>query len=192
MSLAALLRSLESDTDARVEQLVADATAEAAREVALAITGLARQREETVRRREAELRGELSRGIAAHAEQVEREVLTARDEALARVFERARALMPRLLTDPGMAQRIADTIPLALRHLPQAEAVVRAPGALAPALAPLLAGMPVTLTHDDVGTGALVAAADGSCEVNLTLEGWLERRRAELAITVLAAIEGDA
>jgi vacuolar-type H+-ATPase subunit E/Vma4 len=184
VSLDHLLTALERDAREQAERVVAEARAEAARIAAEAEQDLARRRDATVGAHEREQHAHLEQALSESRREARREVLEARDRLLARVFAAARAVLPEAVGRPAYQSALPRRVEAALAAFEGSEeVVVRASPALASALgatASAHAGLRVW-EDADIGSGFVVATADGSLAVDDTLETRLAARRAALA-----------
>jgi vacuolar-type H+-ATPase subunit E/Vma4 len=179
-----LLTALERDAREQAERVVAEARAEAARITEAAEQEVARRREATVGAQEREQRAHLEQALSEARRAARRDVLEARDRLLARVFAAARAALPDAVRRPAYTAALPQRVEAALAAFENTEGVVvRAPPALAPALGAAVSGHPGLRVCADAtaGSGFRVATADGSLEVDDTLETRLAARRAALA-----------
>ena len=168
MALVDLLQALEREATARADARLAEARATAERIMAEVAAELAARREHALAAREQVLRADGERSIAAAGRDAERTRLLAHHDLLARVHDRARDnLVQHARTRPGQAA-IAVLAARALTYLPEAAAGVR------------------TVPQP---TGARIAAADGSVEVDATLDGVLEHLWPELAMDIVRQAE---
>ena len=168
MALADLLQTLEREATARAEARLADARAAAERLRAAYAVELAAHRHQALAAREQVLRADGERSIVAAGRDAERTRLLAHHDLLARVHDRARQNLVRHAgTRPGQAA-IAVLAARALTYLPGAAAGVR------------------TVPQP---TGARIAAADGSVDVDATLDGVLEHLWPKLAMDIVRRAE---
>jgi vacuolar-type H+-ATPase subunit E/Vma4 len=191
MALADLLRALEQDAEARIAELRAEATASAGRLRAEAGARLERRRTAELATREAGLQSETARAIEATRQEAARRVLTARAQALERIQGRARELLLRTEPDAGLRAGIAREVNAALEYFGDTAAVVRCAPAWGSALEPIVARRPGIRLEatNGVGPGAAIRAADGSLEIDATLETRLDRLWPRLAIELVRQLE---
>jgi len=161
MGLDHLLDALTREAEARVAEAVVAARLEADRLLREARAGVERRLAEAVAGREGELRAAAQGDIEAARRDAARDVLTARAEALARVFARAREMLAERVSDPGLEPRWSRDAAEALTYVAGGEAVVHRPPEVA---------------------GVMVAAADGSVEVDGTVGALLARLEPQLAV----------
>ena len=168
MALDQLLEALTREAEARAAETVAAARLEAEEVLREARAGTERRLAEAVVRRERELRAGAQGAVEAARREAAREVLATRAEALARVFGRARELLVERVRDPALEPRWARDAAEALTYLGGADAVVRRPPEVA---------------------GVIVAAADGSVEVDGTVGALLARLEPQLAVELARDLE---
>lgn len=193
MALDRLLAALARETSERAAGLV-----RAAEEQALALRtqeadACARReqqhREECVARLDEETR----RAIAAARHAAEERVLRARAEVLERVMEAARARLAGLLEGDANRARVAEAVSDAIECAGDVEVVAHVSPPLLARVASRFATRPAVRIEADasVGTGGRVRAADGSFEIDATLESRLARSRAELLPEIARALAGE-
>ena len=184
MAIDDLLRTLTDEAEHRATALLEDARTEAARLVAEAEAARVRHGAEILERREAELRRAADRVVAGARRTAAATLLTARERALDRIFQRAEALLRSRA--PGGAARACDSAHLqaALDALGGAAAVVHcAPEDVATVGAQLngIAGVAV-IADQSVGVGLRVSSEDGMVTVDAQALTLLERRRPEISV----------
>lgn len=179
----ARLAAIRRDTRARIGALRAERRAEAER-----------RRAEALRGPERALRLELARDLAQARIAGERERLEAQHALLDRVFERARALLPRALETPAARSRLVERAREALGFVPAGGAVIACSTGVADVLeGPLERPGDVRIeTHPDLPAGFRVEAASGALVIDATLERLLELGRPTLAIEVLRRLRSPA
>lgn len=201
MSIDTLVAALEREAEERARALLGEAT-EQAREIRRRaredVEGLRSSRLEEHRRR---LEAEGARREADVDREIEEEVLTARAEFLERVFEGARKRLDRTLAAGAYRSVLPAHLEEALRFvdLETREADVVVPGELETVVGELLShlaggGAPPdgklrVVVEPDAAPGVTVRTADGHVTVDNTLPGRLSRRRAVLAMRVVARVE---
>jgi vacuolar-type H+-ATPase subunit E/Vma4 len=165
---------IRSDADARLDRHVAAATAEK-------LSALSTLEEAT---------------RAAALQRVARDTMTARAEALDRVFAAAAARIETRRTHAGLAAALAVMIPDALSYLPDGPAQLRCSAAAAAAVRGAIAGLArdgLAVAEDDtVPLGVMAETADRSIIVDATFVRRLTRERPRLAIEVANQLEGVA
>jgi vacuolar-type H+-ATPase subunit E/Vma4 len=192
MALSDLISRLEQEARSQVQTIEQETEAqvraiEAATEQAMADTTtrhLERERaeREAVRQRELAL---------ARREARARE-LEARHAQLARVFARARALVPEVASSAFYAEALPSHLDEALSFLEGARPRVKCPAALIAMLRPTVGrheGVELVI-DESVGPGIVAEAADGSVIVDNTLAARLGRLEPRLAIGLLRML-GD-
>ena len=191
MALADLLRALEQDAEARIAEVRAEAGASATR---LRVEGrerLERRRSAELATRETELQSEAARVLETARQEAGRRVLTARAQALERIQRRARDLLLQTEPDRRLLDGIALEVTAALEYFGDSGAVVRCASVWGPALKPIVArrsNIRLEATNG-VGPGAAIRAADGSLEIDATLETRLDRLWPRLAIDLVRELE---
>ena len=163
MALADLLQTLEREATTRADARLAAARAEVERLAAAHAAELAAHREQALAGRQQALRADGERSIVAAGRSAEMTRLVARHEFLARALT--------YLGDAPVHARATPQLVATVRTACAAWATVEVAGA------------------SQVGTGARFAAADGSIEVDATLEGVLERLWPELAMDIVRRAE---
>lgn len=192
MAIEALLQHLEDGAAAEVARLALEAEEAAAATLAQAEAEAARRRELHVARMGEERRAALERRVAGARAEARARFLEARGHALARVHDRAAAL----LAGAPAARYASLARPLAREALDCLEggaAELECPADAAAVLADAAAGrVGVAVRATGRAAGVLARSADGRVEVDNTLPALLARRRGELMIKLAARLEGDA
>jgi vacuolar-type H+-ATPase subunit E/Vma4 len=170
MALDYLLEALTREAEERAAETVAAARLETERILREARAGVERRLAEAVARREAELRAGAQGAIETARREAARDVLTARAEALARIFARARDILAERVRDPALEPHWSREAAEALTYVPGGNPVVRRPPAAA---------------------GVVVAAADGSVEVDGTVGALLARLEPRLAVELARDLETE-
>lgn len=183
MALDHLLDALTREAEVTAERLRVDARREAATLDALSVevTGRRRQSEveQVVRRR----RDEVEHAVALARHEARDEVLRARARLLARVERALRAACPAALGSPRYRADLSRRVEGALACFPAGEVVsARAATALVePILATWPAGRKVEVRADEgLGSGFVFTSADGTIDIEDTLEARFEALRPEL------------
>jgi vacuolar-type H+-ATPase subunit E/Vma4 len=191
MALADLLQALEREATARAEALVAEARGEADRLTAAHVAELAARRQRALADRELALRADGERSIIAARREAERAQLLARHELLARVHDRARQNLARHAETAQGRTAAGALVTRALTYLGEMPVnACAAPALVATIQAACTSRSNVAVAAaPDAGTGARLATADGSVEVDATLEGVLERLWPELAMDIARRAE---
>jgi vacuolar-type H+-ATPase subunit E/Vma4 len=187
MALSDLISRLEQEAHSQVQ-----AIQQAADHETLAIeAACARAVDEATTRHvehEAALRQRVRRselGLArraAHARE-----LAARHALLARIFERARALIPEMAASPAYREALPSHLEEALSYLEGSHACIRCQAAFSTTLQPTVArsaGARIVV-DETVAPGLVAEAADGSVVVDNTLAARLERVREKLAMELV-------
>ncbi len=190
MGLEHLLEALERDANAQIEQLRAQARAEADRLTTTATEALEGRRREAREVRERSRLQEVEHAVTLARRSARRSVLEARERLLERVFTAARAELPAAAAGPTYRAALPAALTGALAAVGNEPAVIRCPKALARELERLgPAGRASVVVDPAAGSGFRLATADGAVEVDDTLEARLDRLRPVLARRVLAHLE---
>jgi vacuolar-type H+-ATPase subunit E/Vma4 len=192
MPLDQLLAALERDATAQAERLVAEARATADRVTSAAAESIERRRGETLGAHEREQRAVVQAALTAARRTARRDVLEARERLLDRVFAVARAALPLALTHQVYRAALPERLAAALACVEEAgEAAIRVPATLSAAVRKAVPGNGrVTVRVDHAaGSGFRLATADGTLEVDDTLETRLDAQRPRLARDVLRRLE---
>jgi len=191
MALADLLRALEHDAEVRIAEVRTEAAASSAR---LRVEGRERlelRRSAELATHETALQSEAARVLETTRQDAGRRVLTARARALERIQSRARDLLLGTEPDRRLLDGIALEVGAALEYFGDSGAVVRCAPAWGPALKPIVArrsNVRLEATNG-VGPGAAIRAADGSLEIDATIETRLDRLWPRLAIDLVRKME---
>ena len=191
MALRELVLALERDALARITAVRDEATADAARLQADARARLALRRTTDLATRQAELSAAASGTLDAARRDASARALTARAEALQGILTRARALLVATVPQAAMQAGIRRDLEAALAYAGGNDAVVHCPKAWTPLLKPALAGRSGVKLEagEEVAAGVIVRAADGSMEIDATLENRLARLWPGIAIELLRGME---
>lgn len=181
MALADLIARLEREADARSFELDAQAGAEAEKLRAEATRSSEERRERELATRREERRTTLDAALAEARRKMRGARLTAQHALLARVFARARELVPEVARSPAYLQAVPQHLAEARRFVEGLEVEVRCP----PELAALLPG---AVADPAVAPGVVVKAVDGSVHLDNTLPARLQRLEARLAVELLAQL----
>jgi vacuolar-type H+-ATPase subunit E/Vma4 len=192
MGLSDLISRLEREAQSQVQAIeqATDAevrTIEAATERAAADASARHLQREHANRQVVQQRELALARRRAHARELE-----ARHAQLARVFDRARALVPEVATSASYAEALPAHLDEALSFLEDARSRVKCPAAFVAILRPAAArheGVELVI-DESVGPGIVAEAADGSVIVDNTLAARLARSEARLAIELLRML-GD-
>jgi vacuolar-type H+-ATPase subunit E/Vma4 len=191
MGLEHLLEALERDANAQIEQLLAQARAEAEGLTTAMAAALAQRQGAAADARKRTRLIEVEQAVTRARRAARRSVLEARERLLERVFAAARGELPAAAAGAGYRAGLPAALAGALAAVGGAEAVIRCPEALARDLERLRppATPPVRVVVDPAaGSGFRVTSTDGAVEVDDTLESRLDRLRPELARRVLAQL----
>jgi vacuolar-type H+-ATPase subunit E/Vma4 len=194
MPLDHLLAALERDATAQAERLVAEARATADRLTSAAAEAIERRRGETLGAHEREQRAVVQAALSTARRAARRDVLEARERLLDRVFAAARAALPQALAHQAYRAALPERLAAALACVEEAgEAALRVPAAIAADVRSSVSGNGrVTVRVDPAaGSGFRLATADGTLEVDDTLETRLDAQRPRLARDVLRQLEGE-
>jgi vacuolar-type H+-ATPase subunit E/Vma4 len=191
MALDELLRSLEEESDARVEALLAQARGQADELRANRAKESAGRRDAALAAREAELRGATARDLDAARREARRRVLQARADALQRIRRRAEDLLTERTADPAFLPSQAGDLERALAYLDGGAVLVEAPLPLVPGLQVLLDGRVRVLPQPGGAArpGLAVRAEGGGVTVDVTPGGRLARAWPRLSIDLAARLE---
>ncbi len=193
MGLEHLLEALERDGNAQIEQLLAQARAEADRFTAAGTEGLERRRGEVRAQGERSRHQEVEHAVTLARRGARRSVLEARERLLERVFAAARAELPVAATGAAYRATLPAALAGALAAIGNEPAVIRCPKALAGDLERLRPVDRTSIVIDAAtGSGFRLTTADGAVEVDDTLEARLERLGPLLARRVLTQLEVEA
>ena len=192
MALEALLEALERDALAEAGRRRTEARSGAEALIARAAAEVDRRRALTLARLASERRAQVAREAAAASRQLKGRVLTARAGVLGRVFGEARRLLAGL-DQARWGSRLPALVEQTLSYLDPSDAVLECQPAAESALRKVLADRPGVRveTRDDAGPGLLGRSADGRVVVDNMLTARLDRQRDDLAIQLIARLEGE-
>lgn len=191
MALDHLLAALERDATAQAEALLAEARATAAAVTREADERVAQRRRDALATREAAVRQSMESALAGARHASRRRMLDARQRLLNQVFAAAHALLPDgakgALYRAAVSRHVAD----ALAATGDEPVVIRCPEGLVPGVQAVVASQTHVTVRGDTAAppGIVVTTTDGVIEVDQTLDGRLERLRAQLALEVLARLD---
>ncbi|HXF96362.1 MAG TPA: V-type ATP synthase subunit E [Gemmatimonadales bacterium] len=192
MALEHLLAALEREAAEQAQALIAAAQAECARITAASEERAAEYRRRALAPREAELRAEAERALAAARREARRAELDARARLLDRIFAGARELFPVTIAGEAYRRALPGFLAEALACVGPGPARVRCHPALTEAIRHALGNAgrgEVTVEPDPaVGSGFVLTTADGRVTVDHTLESRLARARPRLALEALRAL----
>ncbi|HEU5041084.1 MAG TPA: V-type ATP synthase subunit E family protein [Gemmatimonadales bacterium] len=189
MALEELLRTLEDEARARVEEILGRARAEAAELRASADAALTARREAELHLREIELRAAAARELEARRRAATRRALEARAAALERVRQGAESRLAARAADPSLLPRLRADLAEALAYLGEGPAVVEAAAALHEGLRPSLNGRGQVTFAPATGGGVVLRMTDGSLVVDGSFKSRLGRAWPALAIEVARRME---
>lgn len=186
----ALLATLEREAETEISRVLDDARARAAELVAAARQRSTAVREQTLEQRTATARAEHERALATKRAAARAQVLAARGALLDRLFDRLRAELPAVAR--SAAYRAG--LPRQLEHLKtfagDRSVTVRCSPALVATMRNVVKRNGRLPIRPDVHitAGFRLSTADGTLEIDATLENRLERLRPQLALEALAAL----
>lgn len=189
MALNELLRTLEDEARARVDDLLDRARAEAARIREAAASELAARRTAELRSREVELRSSAARVVEAARRDASRRALEARAEALARVRRRAEERLAARAADPVLLPGLRRDVLEGLGYLVEGPAVVEADPAMLEGLRAAVDGRRDVSFTPAPRRGLVLRSADGRLTVDATFESRLARAWPGLAIELARRLE---
>ena len=189
MGLEELIGELERDGRERLDRELEAARAEAERRSGEAAARRERRRAEALAALDRELEAESAVALAEARRRARAGVLAAREAMLERVFDAARTRLGEAARSSAATGLFERTLEESLLVVAGSPIVVRVSPALEAFVRERLAGREdVRLDVDgSTGSGFVVAAADGSVEVDGTLEGRLARLAPRLRVEVLRA-----
>jgi vacuolar-type H+-ATPase subunit E/Vma4 len=186
----ALLAILEREAEAEVERLRADGHSRAAAVASQAADHLARQREETLGRREQEGRAALERALVDARRAARGRVLVARETLIGKLFGALRASLPAIIDTAAYRAALPAVFARTVTFAGDQAAIVHCAPALAPLLRSLIKSHEGLTVRPDpaLADGFRIVTTDGALEVDGTLGGRAERLRPRLALEGLAAL----
>ena len=192
MALDHLLTALEHGAEAEAAALVDAARAEAEGITVETAARLAGERERRRAAGEARLADVTARAVAQARRRTRAAVLKARQRMLDRVFAAAELALRTAEGAAAFLARLPDDLAEARSYLPAGRARVHCRPALRARVRRLTRGdAALSVEPDpDSGTGLRLVAADGSVEVDLTLETRLAQLRPVLALELLRLVGG--
>ena len=191
IALDHLLAALERDGSAQAEALLTEARATAAAVTREADERVAQRRRDALATCEAAVRQSAESALAEARRDSRRRMLDARQRLLDQAFDAAHALFPDSVQGAPYRAAVARHVADALEATGDEPVVIRCPEALVPVVqAVVVSRTHVTVQGDAaVPPGIFVTTMDGVIEVDQTLDGRLERLRAQLALEVLARLD---
>ena len=187
MALDALLQVIATDGDAEAQRVLDAARAEADAIRAAADARAERRLAEAAAARKDELRQELEAKRSRALTATRARVLSSRADFVERIFTAAEAEFPGVLERSASPDALVRLCREALDCFPPGSARIRTRAALARCLSDVPSGAAEVIADDTVPEGVIVESLDGLSRVDNTLVGRLHRRRAALAIALLAA-----
>ena len=186
MTVAPLLAALRREAEAERTRVLAEAHAEAARLDGASRAEADNERAVRLGAEQTRLRAAGEHRLAARRRETRGEVLAARQQLLDRVFARALELLPRAVAEQAYRETLPGRVAQGLASAGDCPVELRCTPSIAAQLRALEAGRGIGIRGDpDIRAGLRLVALDGSLVVDDTLEGALERRRAELSLLVL-------
>jgi vacuolar-type H+-ATPase subunit E/Vma4 len=173
-----------------VERLRADGHSRAAAVASQAADRLARQREETLGRREEEGRAALERALVDARRAARGRVLVARATLLGKLLGALRASLPAIIDTAAYRAALPPVFARTVTFAGDQAAIVHCAPALAPLLRSLIKSHEGLTVRPDpaLADGFRIVTTDGVLEVDGTLGGRAERLRPRLALEGLAAL----
>lgn len=186
----ALLATLEREAETEISRVLADARAGAAEIVAAAQQRIALRREQTLEQRTAEARADHERALAATRAAARAQVLAARAALLDRLFARVRAELPAVAASAAYRAGLARQLEHLSVFAGDRSITVRCSPALTATLRHVIKtnGRWPIRSDSHIAAGFRLTTADGTLEIDATLENRLERLRPQLALEALAAL----
>jgi vacuolar-type H+-ATPase subunit E/Vma4 len=178
----------------QAEALLAEARARAASITAAADERIGRRRSDALEAHERERRAAAELAVARSRRAARARLLAVRAGLLERVFAAATARLPDAAAGPAFRAELPARLAAARAALGDGPATLRgAPSLLATLRQMVKEGDGVAVRADPVvATGFVLASCDGALEIDETLATRLARRRQELALEIMRAIEADA
>ena len=149
------------------------------------------RRRQVLKDKEAEYGADARVAIAAERHAAMRAVLLARTRVVARVLERARALLPDATQSEAYLSTLSSELMEALQFVDGEGAVVRCSRDLEGAVRKGLRDRPEVKIEADVGTGFVVVGAEGSVVVDGRLETRIDRLASVLAIEIHTRVQEE-
>lgn len=190
MGLQDLISRLERDAERRIAELRDKAQAEAEGLLAEAARESAAHRERELGLRRGARKGRYERALAEARQRARADRLRAQHELLARIFTRARELIPEVAASDAYAAALGAHLAEALRYVEGTRAVVRCAPAHLAVVQPLLAARDgVELVEDpSLAPGVVVTTADESVAIDDTLPARLARFEPRLSVELIAEV----
>ena len=186
----ALLATLEREAKTEISRVLDDARARAAEIVAAAQQRSTALREQTLEQRTATARAEHDRALATTRATARAQVLAARGALLDRLFDRLRAELPAVARSAVYRAGLARELERLKAFAGDRSVTVRCNPALVATLRNVVKRNGRLPIRPDVHNtaGFRLSTADGTLEIDATLENRLERLRPQLALEALAAL----
>jgi vacuolar-type H+-ATPase subunit E/Vma4 len=186
----ALLATLEREAEAEISRVMDDARARAAEIVVAAEQRIALRREQTLEQRTTEARAEHERALASRRADARTRVLAARAALLDRLFVRLRLELPAVAASAAYRAGLGRQLEHLSSFAGDRSITVHCNPALAATLRnvmPTNGRLPIR-PDPHIAAGFRLTTADGTLEIDATLETRLEQLRPRLALEALAAL----
>lgn len=193
MALSDLITRLEQEARTHADEIARD-TAAAVRAIELATdAAVAELTKRQIEQGRAARRRSDEQAVAVEAQQARARELEATHAQIARIFARARRIIPEVAGSPAYVAALAEHIDEAVSFLEGLRPRVCCGSALVPAVRPLIEKYEgATLQIDEsIGSGVVVEAADRSVVVDNTLTARLSRAETRLAIELARRLGGN-
>ena len=186
----ALLATLEREAETEISRVLDDARARAAEIVAAAEQRIALRRKQTLEQRTATAQAEHERALAAARGAARAQVLAARAALLDGLFARVRAELPAVAASAAYRAGLARQLEHLSVFAGDRSITVRCSPALTATLRHVIKtnGRWPIRADSHIAAGFRLTTADGTLEIDATLENRLERLRPQLALEALAAL----
>jgi vacuolar-type H+-ATPase subunit E/Vma4 len=192
MALSDLLRTLEREAAARMEEVRRRAREEVDRVRAEADAERERRRVAILGAKEAELRGAAARELEAARRAALTRRLEARGTVLARIRARVTARLDARADDVALLPLVRSDLLRALEYAGNGDVVVTASRGMVPAVRRALEGRAGVRVEATSGAGGVtVQAIDGAWAVDATFRSRLDRAWPRLAIDLVRRLEAD-
>ena len=193
MAASDLDTELRRSAERTAESILGEARADAERLASEADRSIGDRRSEVLNDKEAEYGAEARVAIAAERHAAMRAVLLARTRLVARVLERARALLPDAAQAEAYVSTLSNEVTEALQFVDSEGAVVRCSTGLERAIREGLRDRPEVKVEIEagIGTGFVVVAGDGLVLVDGRLETRIDRLASVLAIEIHTRLEQE-
>ena len=190
MALTDLTARLERDAEARIAELTARTEAEAQALLAEARRATQTHRDDELNARRLVRRARFDRALAEARQRARADRLAAQHALLAKIFERARAVIPSVAESAAYLEALPTHLLEALRYVEGQRVIVRCAPAFAERLRPVLAGRDdVALLEDpQLPPGLTVSTPDETVFIDGTLAQRLARLEPRLRVELLAEV----